>query len=222
MAGVDLSRLKTVPGVSTGVALIMVDEARGENIIAVVAGANGEVSPGDVTAVSIGSGDTVLLQMEVPVETVSAALAHARNAGALSVLNTAPYTENVPDLAGKADIVVANETEFHAIAAAMNLDGAGLASRMDAFAEKTGRALVVTLGSEGALAVTPDGKFRTAAPKIDPVDTVGAGDTFCGYLAAALSEGLGWAEALDIAVRAGAAACLKPGAQPAIPLRNEL
>lgn len=220
--GVDLSRVKSIEAVSTGVALIMVDDAKGENIIAVVAGANGEITPADVTAAPFGSGDAVLLQMEIPAETVAAALAHAREAGSLSILNIAPYTEDVPRLAGTADIIVANETEFHALAAAMNLAGAGLSARMDAFAKKTGRALVVTLGAAGAMAVTPDGEYRAAAPKIEPVDTVGAGDTFCGYLAAALAEGMAWPQALDLAVRAGAAACLKRGAQPAIPVRSEV
>ena len=164
----------------------------------------------------------MLLQMEIPAETVAAALCHARSTGALSVLNAAPCTDDVPGLAGDADIVVANETEFELLAEALALAGNGRDARMAAFVRKTGRALVVTLGADGALAVTPDGEFRAVAPKIDPVDTVGAGDTFCGYLAAALAEGMEWPQALDLAVRAGAAACLKPGAQPAIPLRESL
>lgn len=220
--GVDLSRVKSVEDVSTGVALIMVDDAKGENMIAVVAGANGKVTPEDVAAVPLGPGDAVLLQMEIPAGTVAAALRHARAAGALSLLNIAPYTGDVPGLAADADIVVANETEFRALAAALQLAGAGLSARMAAFVAQTGRALVVTLGPDGALAATPDGEFRAAAPEIEPVDTVGAGDTFCGYLATALAGGMAWPEALDLAVRAGAAACLKPGAQPAIPFRDDL
>jgi ribokinase len=93
---------------------------------------------------------------------------------------------------------------------------------MRAFVEKSRNALVVTLGPDGAVALTGEGEFRVAAPVIAPVDTVGAGDTFCGYLAAALAEHLAWPDALDLAVRAGAAACLKPGAQPAIPSRADL
>jgi ribokinase len=217
--GVDLSRVKTVADISTGVALIMVDHLKGENVIAVVAGANGRVAPADVTARKPETGDIVLLQMEIPAETVSAALRHA---GATSVLNIAPYTDDVPALAPLADIVVANETEFDLMAAAMRLPGDDRAARMRAFVEKSGNALVVTLGPDGAVALTGDGEFRAAAPVIDTVDTVGAGDTFCGYLAAGLAEGMAWPDALDLAVRAGAAACLKAGAQPAIPYRSEL
>ncbi|WP_193178006.1 PfkB family carbohydrate kinase [Oricola nitratireducens] len=217
--GVDLSRVKTVADISTGVALIMVDHLKGENVIAVVAGANGRVAPADVTARKPETGDIVLLQMEIPAETVSAALRHA---GATSVLNIAPYTDDVPALAPLADIVVANETEFDLMAAAMRLPGDDRAARMRAFVEKSGNALVVTLGPDGAVALTGDGEFRAAAPVIETVDTVGAGDTFCGYLAAGLAEGMAWPDALDLAVRAGAATCLKPGAQPAIPYRSEL
>lgn len=220
--GVDLSGVKKIEGVSTGVALIMVHDARGENMIAVVAGANGTVMPGDATAVPLASGDVVLVQSEIPAETVSAAIAHARASGAISIFNTAPFTADTPALAVQADIVVANETEFDLLTGALALEGSGREARMDAFVRKTGRALVVTLGADGALAATPEGRYRAAAPKIEPVDTVGAGDTFCGYLAAGLAEGLAWSEALDLAVRAGAVACLKPGAQPAIPLRSEV
>ncbi|MFZ2102556.1 MAG: ribokinase [Oricola sp.] len=220
--GVDLSRVKTLSGASTGVALIMVDDAKGENIIAVIAGANGEVTAAEVTAAPLEAGDIVLLQMEIPAGAVEATLAHARACGAISILNTAPYTTDAPALAEMADIVVTNETEFDLLAQALLLQGQDRRERMAAFVASTGRSLVVTLGADGAMATTPEGTFRAAAPKIDPVDTVGAGDTFCGYLAAALEEGTDWPAALDLAVRAGAAACLKPGAQPAIPLRSDI
>ena len=95
-------------------------------------------------------------------------------------------------------------------------------ARMKAFAAKTGRTVIVTLGGEGAWAATPDNFVTCPSMKIAPVDTVGAGDTFCGYLAAALSGGLGLETALRQATVAGALACLKPGAQPAIPLRKDV
>ena len=82
--------------------------------------------------------------------------------------------------------------------------------------------LVVTLGAAGAVASDGAEVWRAAAPQIEPVDTTGAGDTFCGYLAAARAEGLDWPQALALACRAGALACLKQGAQPAIPFRAEV
>lgn len=219
--GVDLSGVNICDGVATGVALILVDDARGENMIAVVAGANGEVAPVDV-GVQLAAGDIVLCQMEIPAAAVAAALANAREAGATSILNTAPFTRDVPALSRVADIVVANETEFDLLARALDLKGEHREAQMAAFAARTGRIVVITLGADGAVVRTPDAAFRAAAPRIAPVDTVGAGDTFCGYLAAALLEGMDWPAALDLAVRAGATACLKPGAQPAIPLRGNV
>ncbi|MBN9273120.1 MAG: ribokinase, partial [Mesorhizobium sp.] len=123
---------------------------------------------------------------------------------------------------GKADYVVANETEFDLYAEAMSLKGADRPARMRDFAAQTGRTIVVTLGGDGVLAATPTDFLQVAALKITPVDTVGAGDTFCGYLAAGLSTGLGLEQALARAAAAGSLACLKPGAQPAIPLAADV
>lgn len=206
---------------ATGIALILV-AGDGENMIAVIAGANDTVLPGDVEAVVIDPGDVVLLQQEIPRETVEAALTAAREAGAMSILNTAPWRDDWARLIPLADIVVANETEFDLAAAKLALAGATREDRMAAFVAGTGRTIVVTLGPDGAVAAAPDGTARVETPKITPVDTVGAGDTFCGYLAAGLAEGMDLKAAMARAAKAGAAACLKPGAQPAIPALDEL
>lgn len=206
---------------STGTALIMVGDD-GENIIAVVPGANGSVLPGDLSKAFLRKGDVVLLQHEIPLQTVSAALDAARAAGAITVLNTAPFSRDAAAFLGKADYVVANETEFDLYAEAMSLKGADRPARMRDFATRTGRTIVVTLGGDGVLAATPTEFLQVAALKITPVDTVGAGDTFCGYLAAGLSTGLGLEQALARAAAAGSLACLKPGAQPAIPLAADV
>ena len=219
-AGVDLSGVRRA-GAATGVALILVD-GDGENMIAVIPGANGAVSPGDVEAAAIDSGDIVLLQNEVPGDTVKAALAAARRAGALSILNTAPWRDDRAELIGQADIIVANETEFDLAAGSLALAGSSRDQKMAAFVTQTGRIIVVTLGAEGVIAATKDGISQASAPKIAPVDTVGAGDAFCGYLAAGLADGRSLQEAMARAARAGAIACLKPGAQPAIPEAGEV
>ena len=206
---------------STGTALILVG-GDGENMIAVVAGANGAVLPGDLVKARLAKGDIVLLQHEIPLNTVDAALDAAREVGAVSVLNTAPYRDEAAAYLAKADYVVANETEFDLNCALLKLKGGDRAGRMRAFAAKTGHAVVVTLGGDGVLAATPDSFHQVAALKIIPVDTVGAGDTFCGYFAAALATGLPLEQALARAAAAGSLACLKPGAQPAIPLASEV
>ena len=93
---------------------------------------------------------------------------------------------------------------------------------MHSFADSTGRTIVVTLGGDGVVAVSPTAVLAVEALKITPVDTVGAGDTFCGYLAAGLAAGLPLDQVLRRAAAAGSLACLKPGAQPAIPTAAEV
>lgn len=218
--GVDLSKVRTTE-TATGIASILV-EADGENIIAVVPGGNGEVNEDDVAASGITAGDYVLLQHEIPLGTVEAALTAARQTSAISLLNTAPFRKEAAGLLGKADYVIANETEFDLYAEALCLGGADREARMRDFAETTGRTVVVTLGAEGVVAATPTDFLRAEGLTIDPVDTVGAGDTFCGYLAAGLASGLNLADALRRAAVAGSLACLKPGAQPAIPFAKDV
>lgn len=218
--GIDLSAVRSTAE-PTGVALILVG-ADGENVIAVAPGANDAVEPGDVAGAGLARGDVVLLQHEIPLETVAAAIEAARAAGALSVLNTAPFLADAVGFMGKADVVVANETEFDLCAEALGLDGMDRAGRMRNFVARTGRTIVVTLGADGVVAASPAAEFAVPSVPVTPVDTVGAGDTFCGYLGAGLAEALPLEEALRRAATAGSLACLKPGAQPAIPLRTDV
>lgn len=217
--GVDLSSVHESHA-STGIALIMVEDA-GENVIAVIPGANAAVQPGDFVRMEFARGHVMLLQHEIPIATVDAALDAARAAGVISVLNTAPAREDAAPLLAKADYVIANETEFDLYSKPLKLQGERL-QRMRDFASRTGRTIVVTLGGDGVVAAGSDGIVSVDAMKIVPVDTVGAGDTFCGYFGAALLAGLPLEAALKRASVAASLACLKPGAQPAIPLAKEV
>jgi ribokinase len=205
----------------TGTALILVD-GKGENMIAVVPGANGTVHPGRVAEIPIGAGDCLLLQHEISLRTVEAALEAARKAGAVSLLNIAPFLAEAAPLFDRPDYLVANETEFDSACAALGIAGARRTARMETFVLQSGRTLIVTLGADGVAAATPEGMLAVPSLPVRPVDTVGAGDTFCGYLAAGLAEGLALEAALRRAAAAAALACLKPGAQPSIPLRQEV
>ena len=218
--GIDLSAVRTASE-PTGTALILVG-GDGENVIAVIPGANGSVGPEAVTVLKLSPGEHVLLQHEIPLATVEAALDAARTAGAVSLLNTAPFRPEAARLLAKADYVIANETEFDHYAGLLGLGGKDRPARMQAFAEATGRTVIVTLGGEGVLAASGSDLLRALALDIVPVDTVGAGDTFCGYLAAELASGLPLDHALRRAAAAGSLACLKPGAQPAIPTAAEV
>lgn len=219
-AGVGLSGLYRAE-TATGTAHILVERS-GENTIAVVPGANAEVSPLHVRQAALSPGNHVLLQLEVPIATVDAALRAVRSAGAVSLLNTAPYREEAASLLGDADYVIANETEFDLYADALALKGNDRQARMCDFSVRTGRTVIVTLGADGVWAATPETFLSVPTIRIDPVDTVGAGDTFCGYLATQLASGHGLEQSLRQAAVAGALACLKPGAQPAIPHRTEV
>lgn len=216
-AGTDLSGVRSVDG-ATGTALIMVD-THGENIIAVVPGANGAVNAQDSADAIAGmtAGDLLLLQLEIPSEAIDAALKAARTAGVVSIVNIAPLTEDAAALAAQADIVVANETEFELLAGRPLGDRSERERELMRLHGETAQTLIVTLGAEGVIAAR-DGKFTSVRGLvIDPVDTVGAGDTFCGYLATGLDSGLAFETALHRAAVAGSLACLTAGAQPSIP-----
>jgi ribokinase len=217
--GVDLSALKSVPG-ATAVAMIFVD-AHGENCIAVLPGANGTVTAADADAAlgGLAAGSVVMLQQEIPQAATERALDLARERGLVSILNTAPYLDSTPSVAHKATILIANETEFQL------LSGRGMdeldAAMLD-WSARHDQTVIVTLGGDGAKAATQGELFHVNALPIKPVDTVGAGDTFCGYLASGLDAGLALTVAMKRAAVAASLACLKPGAQPAIPLAAEV
>lgn len=217
---VDLSGVKTTDQ-PTGVALILVDRV-GENVIAVVPGANAAVTEADAGSIDFAPGGVLLLQLEVPVAAILSVARRARAGGAIVLLNFAPFREDALALAHEVTHLIVNESECALLADALGLAPGSLEARARAIAERTSATVIVTLGREGAIAIENDRTLAAPALAVDPVDTVGAGDTFCGYLAAALGEGKPLAEALRIAATAGSLACAKPGAQPSIPDRREV
>ncbi len=199
--GVDLSRLVTVDDQPTGVALIVVDRD-GENQIAVAPGANRRLGPDHVDA---GGFDAVLCQLEIPDDTVAAA---ARQATGLFCLNAAPARLLPGPVLARADLIIVNEIEHDT-----------LRDQLAGF----GELLVVTRGAQGADAFLR-GELIAAArpPSIEAIDTVGAGDAFCGTLVVGLASGLAVEPALSLACRAGAVAATRLGAQPSLPTAADL
>lgn len=218
--GVDLANVPNVPDMATGIAMIFVD-AEGENVIAILPGANGtlDAAKADGALAPLKRGDILMLQQEVPVACTDRALDLAKDKGVVSILNTAPFLPTTPASAKKAAIVIANETEFALLCGGRTEPLDGL---MADWVRETGNTIIVTLGPDGARAASPDGAVSVPALPVDPIDTVGAGDTFCGYLAAGLDARLKLEEAMRRAAVAASLACLKPGAQPAIPMRDEV
>jgi ribokinase len=218
-SGVDLSLVKRLDQ-QQGVAMIMVDNA-GENIIGIVPGTNGAMTTEDAdkAAANLGKDDVLIVQQEIPQAATMRALGLARLNGATSILNTAPFLDTTAAVAGTASIVVANETEF---ALLVGSEVENLQTAMSLWATSRKQTIIVTLGPDGAMAATPDELFHVAALQVEPVDTVGAGDTFVGYLAAGLDAGLDLQAAMQRATAAASLACLKPGAQPAVPTAAEV
>lgn len=221
-ARTDLSSVQRVDD-PTGTALILVG-GTGENMIAVVPGANGTVDEAQARAAveAMSASDLLMLQLEVPAAAVEAALQAARSRSVTSILNIAPLTPDAARLARLADIVIANETEFELLAGQAELTAAARKDALQQMHGESGRTYIITLGADGVIAAR-DGKiYKAQGLAIEPIDTVGAGDTFCGYLAAGLDSGLAFEDALRRAAIAGSLACLKAGAQPAIPTAAEV
>ncbi len=219
-AGVDLKDVRRLDA-PQGVAMIFVDPT-GENEIGILPGANSSVGPDDAERALAGLGETdvVVVQQEIPQTATMRALALAQLQGATSILNTAPFLPTTAAVAGTASIVVANETEFALLSGS---DLPGLDAAMSNWAKSRRQTMLVTLGGDGAQAATPDGRLvRVPALPIEPVDTIGAGDCFVGYLAAGLDAGMTLEAAMRRAAVAASLACLKAGAQPAVPQAAEV
>lgn len=218
--GVDLSAVVR-RGATTGLAIITVDE-RGENVIVISPGANAHANAATIPTDTFAAGDTLLLQLEVPfAECISAATA-ARAAGARTILSVAPYAALSAEDAANFDMLVVNEHEAADLARHLGVAARGADATATALARRLGRTLIATLGADGAIAATPEGIIRVPALPVTPVDTTGAGDTFCGVLAALLDEGAGMEAAMRMAAVAGSLACTKEGAQPSFPTRSEI
>lgn len=217
--GVDLTAVKRLD-VQQGIAMIMVGDD-GENIIGIVPGTNGTMTPDDADKAvgHLSKGDVLVVQQEIPQAATMRALGLARLNETLSILNTAPFLDTTAAVAGTASIVVANESEFALLAGGAVGD---LPTAMNLWAQSRRQTIIVTLGADGALAATPSEIIRVPALPVQPVDTVGAGDTFVGYLAAGLDKGLSLEAAMRRAAAAASLACLKPGAQPAVPTAAEV
>jgi ribokinase len=210
--GIDVTRLRTADA-PTGTALIAVDDA-GENTIIVEAGANRLlVDLDDTDARAIATARVLLVQLEIPLETVEVAVRIARSAGTTAILNAAPIRDLPEELLASLDVLVVNEHEAAHLAG--DREWARLTEQVPV--------VVVTLGGEGALLLRRGvDEIRVAAPKVAALDTTGAGDTFCGAFAASLAEGADLEHALRFAVVAGSLSVEQHGAVPSIPSRDAI
>jgi len=220
--GVDVSAVRITPGARSGGATIAVNPA-GENLILVDPGANGQLSPADLDPDVVDRAAAVLLQLEIPAQTVSAAVSMAT---APVVLNPAPAAPLSAGLLARVNVLVPNQAELALLAGAAPpaAPPAGLAATV-ALARKLPGDLdvVVTLGAGGALVVPRRGGPVThiGAPEVAAVDATGAGDCFCGTLAVSLAGGASLAEAARVSVAAAALSVTAAGARGLLPGRDQ-
>jgi len=213
--GLDVQGIRRTDSPS-GNALITVDP-QGENTILVYPGANGDVTPDWVQHQEsiIQEADWVMLQLEIPMESVLKAAKLAKKLKKKVLLNPAPAAELPEELISMVDILTPNETELALLSGV-----AGIEEGADVLLGKGVQMVVVTLGSKGSLAKTKESMIQAEAYAIQAVDTTAAGDAFNAGLVTALGEGRNLKEALSFANAVGAVTATKLGAQRSLPTRE--
>lgn len=212
------------PDHPSGVALIAVDR-EGENAIVVAPGANQALLPADVDRArdAIAGADAVVLQLEIPPETVAHTIELARSLGTRIVLNPAPMRPVSRDLLAKVDVLVPNQ---HEAAGLLGRAGGGAELEPESAAEELRAlgvgAVVITLGARGAYVFGDQGGRMVEPAKVKAVDTTAAGDAFTASLACGMAEGRGLTEAARFAARVAAISVTKMGAQSSLPSRAEV
>ena len=217
----DISLITRVEG-SSGTALITLDDS-GENSIIIIAGANHLVSTTTLSEFEFASTDVLLLQNEVPEEINAHAARCAQLSGAKVILNPAPYRRPSEEICQNTNILVVNETEVSQL-----IDQPALSMTVHRIAELLAAGagpvpgIIVTLGSEGLLARMDGEVIRVEGHRVQARDSTGAGDCFCGTLAASIARGQGVLDALDYASAAAALSVQRLGAGPGMPYHDEI
>lgn len=221
--GIDTEGLITAAEIPTGTALIFVSE-EGENCIAVSPGANHQLTPAAIDAVAerIAGAEYLLLQLEIPMETVVRAIEKASEAGTRVVLNPAPAIPLADELLRKLYLITPNRTEIETLTGIPVHTPEDASRAAAALLAKGVEHVIVTLGSEGALIKTPTEEMLIPAYPVTAVDTTAAGDVFNGALLVALSEGRPLQEVVRFAARCASVSVTRLGAQTSIPWRREI
>ncbi len=207
----------------SGVALITVDD-HAENTIVVASGANGTLSPTDLVPAEtlINNEAIVLVQLEIPLETVQFAASLAAMGGAKLILNPAPAQVLPDELLKQVSIITPNETEAEMLSGQTITDLASVQAAALAIRSRGVETVIITLGSKGAWISNAEIELLVEAPSVQAIDTTAAGDVFNGALAVALSEGRTLADAVAFSCKAAAISVTRLGAQAAAPYRHEL
>ena len=243
--GLDISLSLVIDGVPSGTAVIWVN-GEGENSIVITPGANNLLSPEYIESLedAIREADLVVLQMEIPYETVRVVCGLAHKNKRKVMLNVAPARKVDKDMLSEVEILVVNETEaetitgskfsnnyieehdndstmsdYNDVISSFNIDVELMADRLLSMGPKV---VLITLGDKGCFLKTGNISYAINAFTVVPVDTTAAGDTFCGAFAAEYLRGKDWGEILLFASAAAAISVTRIGAQPSIPRRDEI
>ena len=206
----------------SGTALIMVNE-EGENCIAVAPGANANLLPPDIEKLSqIGEAAIILVQLEIPMQTVVYIVNAARLNRQKLIINPAPAQKLGDDLLQGLYLITPNETEAFVLTG-VNVHNQTTASEAASyFLDRGVENVIITMGAQGAYFQNNHLKLMIPAPKVKAIDTTAAGDVFCGALTVALTEMMDWERAIGFAVRAASISVTRMGAQSSIPFRKEI
>ncbi|MDG2530264.1 ribokinase [Caulobacter endophyticus] len=221
--GVQVADVAELSGAPTGQAHVWVSNG-GENMIVVTGGANMMITPQQVAATPLEGQRVLLAQLETPAPAIEALFKAGAAKGGLRVLNAAPALPQGAALFPLTDILILNQTEL-ATYARLDHEPAKLEEVSKAARKLMSRpdqTIIVTLGKTGVAAVRRDEAFLVEGRKVKAVDTVGAGDCFCGALAAGLAANLDLREAVEQANAAAALSVQKPGAAPSMPSKREV
>lgn len=221
--GIDTTYVLSDMENPSGVALITVD-ASAENSIVVAPGANADLRPADLNKIIpvVESAAFVLMQLEIPLETVSYVAGIAAKKDVKVVLNPAPACALPEDLYSHISIITPNEKEAGMLSG-IKVNGLEAAKEAAKIIQAKGvEVVIITMGSKGALVLHEDNFVHISAPVVSAVDTTAAGDVFNGALVVALSEGREIVKAVEFACKASAISVTKPGAQVSAPLRSEI
>jgi ribokinase len=218
---VDAGHVQVDPESATGTAIIIVDEG-GQNSIVLSPGGNGRVQAEDLENVPFSSYQLLLLQLEIPVETVLAAARRAKESGLRVLLNPAPARSLPDELISLADFLVPNESELSLLTGEPVHDISSAERAARKLVGRGPRNVIVTLGANGALIVDDQGARHIPSFKVDAVDTTAAGDAFIGGFASALLQNQSLEECVRYGCACGALAATKFGAQPSLPTRAEV
>jgi ribokinase len=228
---VNTDNVTVTEGTSSGCALILVDK-KGENSIVVAAGANAKLRPADIDAAEglLATASVVLMQLEIPIDTVQHAIATCRKLGVFTILDPAPVpVRGAPKELFGVNVLTPNQREAEALLPLGQMGRMRRKKRVDAkqigteLLSRGPQSVVLKLGPRGAMIQDQGGYIQTIKGlKVSVVDTTAAGDAFAGALAVSLSEGKDLREAVQFANAAGAACCRGFGAQPSLPSREQV